>query len=49
MGDIVIISMLSLVVWNSDVDSVASAANDQDIPLIVGEPDSLAKGVLRSF
>ncbi|OZU87624.1 BMP family ABC transporter substrate-binding protein [Virgibacillus indicus] len=33
----------------SALDSVVGAANDQDIPLIVGEPDSLAKGGFATF
>ncbi|MHA6250573.1 ABC transporter substrate-binding protein [Oceanobacillus sp. CAU 1775] len=33
----------------SALDSVISVANDQDIPLIVGEPDSLAKGGFATF
>lgn len=31
------------------LDSVISVANDQDIPLIVGEPDSVAKGGFATF
>ncbi|RKQ33460.1 ABC transporter substrate-binding protein [Oceanobacillus halophilus] len=33
----------------SALDSVVGVANDQDIPLIVGEPDSLAKGGFATF
>lgn len=33
----------------SALDSVIGVANDQDIPLIVGEPDSLAKGGFATF
>lgn len=33
----------------SALDSVVSVANDQDIPLIVGEPDSLAKGGFATY
>jgi putative tryptophan/tyrosine transport system substrate-binding protein len=33
----------------SALDSVVGMANDQDIPLIVGEPDSLAKGGFATF
>ncbi|MGM8365981.1 ABC transporter substrate-binding protein [Virgibacillus sp. W0181] len=31
------------------LDSVISVANDQDIPLVVGEPDSVAKGGFATF
>lgn len=33
----------------SALESVIGVANDQDIPLIVGEPDSLAKGGFATF
>ncbi|GAB3048766.1 ABC transporter substrate-binding protein [Virgibacillus ainsalahensis] len=33
----------------SALDSVTSVANEQDIPLIVGEPDSLGKGGFATF
>ncbi len=33
----------------SALDSVVGVANDQDIPLVVGEPDSLAKGGFVTF
>lgn len=33
----------------SALDSVVGVANDQDIPLIVGEPDSLAQGGFATF
>ena len=33
----------------SALDSVVSVANEQDIPLVVGEPDSLAKGGFATF
>ena len=33
----------------SALDSVVSVANDHDIPLVVGEPDSLAKGGFATF
>lgn len=33
----------------SALDSVIGVANEQDIPLIVGEPDSLAKGGFATF
>ncbi|WP_010648534.1 ABC transporter substrate-binding protein [Oceanobacillus massiliensis] len=33
----------------SALDSVVGVTNDQDIPLIVGEPDSLAKGGFATF
>lgn len=33
----------------SALESVVGVANDQDIPLVVGEPDSLAKGGFATF
>ena len=33
----------------SALDSVVGVANDQEIPLIVGEPDSLAKGGFATY
>lgn len=33
----------------SALDSIVGVANDQEIPLIVGEPDSLAKGGFATF
>ncbi|GGA82897.1 ABC transporter substrate-binding protein [Ornithinibacillus halotolerans] len=33
----------------SALDSVVGVANDQDIPLVVGEPDSVAKGGFATF
>lgn len=49
VGDIDIFYIITDNTVVSALDSVIGVANDQDIPLIVGEPDSLAKGGFATF
>lgn len=49
VGDVDIFYIITDNTVVSALDSVVGVANDQDIPLIVGEPDSLAKGGFATF
>lgn len=49
VGDVDVIYIVTDNTVVSALDSVVGVANDQDIPLIVGEPDSLAKGGFATY
>lgn len=49
VGDVDVFYIITDNTVVSALDSVIGIANDQDIPLIVGEPDSLAKGGFATF
>lgn len=49
VGDVDVFYIITDNTVVSALDSVIGVANDQDIPLIVGEPDSLAKGGFATF